>query len=53
VLLWEISSGHPPFHGKPHDISLVLSILQGLREATIPGKPEDYTKIYTGMYINI
>jgi serine/threonine protein kinase len=50
VLLWEISSGQPPFHDKPYNISLALSILQGLREAPIPETSEDYIKIYTGVY---
>jgi serine/threonine protein kinase len=49
VLLWEISSGKPPFYDK-QEIGLALSILKGLRETPIPGTPEDYIKIYTGMY---
>jgi serine/threonine protein kinase len=51
VLLWEISSGRPPFHDKPYDINLALSILQGFRETPIPDTPEEYIKIYTGKYI--
>ena len=52
VLLWEISSGRPPFYnnGKPYDIDLAISISQGLRETPIPNTPEDYVKIYTGKY---
>ncbi|CAB4379623.1 unnamed protein product [Rhizophagus irregularis] len=46
VLLWEISSCQPPFHGKP-DIGLALSILQGLRETPTHDTPEEYIKIYT------
>ncbi|RGB36681.1 kinase-like domain-containing protein [Rhizophagus diaphanus] len=49
VLLWEISSCQPPFNGKPYDISLVLSILQGLRETPTHDTPKEYIKIYTGM----
>ncbi len=32
VLLWEISSGKPPFYneGKPYDIGLAVDILQGV-----------------------
>ncbi|CAB5346840.1 unnamed protein product [Rhizophagus irregularis] len=47
VLLWEISSGQPPFHGIPYDVGLALSILQGLRETPIPNTSTDYIKIYT------
>jgi serine/threonine protein kinase len=50
VLLWEISSGRPPFYseGKSYDIGLAIEILQGCREEPIPNTPEDYLKIYTG-----
>ncbi|GBC20896.2 kinase-like domain-containing protein [Rhizophagus irregularis DAOM 181602=DAOM 197198] len=47
VLLWEISSGRPPFHGKPYDIGLALSILENLRETPIHGTPVEYIKLYT------
>ncbi|GBC22527.2 kinase-like domain-containing protein [Rhizophagus irregularis DAOM 181602=DAOM 197198] len=49
VLLWEISSGRPPFCNEPSDISnigLDLKILQGLREKPVANTPEDYVKIY-------
>ena len=50
VLLWEISSGQPPFcaEGEQYDVSLILDISQGLRETIVPDTPEDYVKIYTG-----
>ncbi|CAI2164650.1 13076_t:CDS:2 [Funneliformis geosporum] len=49
VLLWEISSGRPPFYveGEPYDLDLAIEISQGLREIIIPGTPKDYVKIYT------
>jgi hypothetical protein len=49
VLLWEISSGQPPFdaEGEQYDVSLVLEISQGLRETVIPDTPDEYVKIYT------
>ena len=49
VLLWEISSGQPPFYaeGEQYDVSLILDISQGLRETIVPDTPEDYVKIYT------
>ncbi|GBB88071.1 hypothetical protein RclHR1_01460021 [Rhizophagus clarus] len=49
VLLWEISSGRPPFNNKSSDtsdISLALEILHGLREEPIPNTPKHYLKIY-------
>jgi len=52
VLLWEISSGRPPFHveGKQCDIYLAIKIKKGLRESVVPGTLEDYVNIYTGKY---
>ena len=51
VLLWEISSGYPPFHTEePYDIGLALEISQGLREKTVPDTPDDYAKLYIGKY---
>ena len=52
VLLWEISSGRPPFYneGKPYDVGLALDISQGFRETPVPDTPEGYLKIYTGKY---
>ncbi|GBB84502.1 hypothetical protein RclHR1_11060007 [Rhizophagus clarus] len=52
ILLWEISSGKPPFYteGQTYDICLAIKILQGLREISIPDTPIDYINIYTGKY---
>jgi serine/threonine protein kinase len=50
VLLWEISSGQPPFCSEPYDIPLALKILQGTRETHIPDTPIEYKKIYEGNY---
>ena len=52
VLLWEISSGRPPFYVKnvPYDTNLVMRILQGHRETIISGTPTDYSNLYTGKY---
>ncbi|GBC22437.2 kinase-like domain-containing protein [Rhizophagus irregularis DAOM 181602=DAOM 197198] len=49
VLLWEISSGQPPFYveGEQCDISLALDISQGHRETVVPDTPDEYAKIYT------
>ena len=51
VLLWEISSGQPPFCNEPYDVGLAMDILQGVREAPVPNTPDNYIKIYTGKYI--
>ena len=51
VLLWEISSGIPPFHDEIYDLSLLYKISQGRRETTIPDTPNNYVNLYTGNYI--
>ena len=48
MLLWEVSSGRPPFCDELNDLGLAMAIFQGLREESIPDTPEEYTKIYTG-----
>ena len=53
VLLWEISSGVPPFMGEDHDSALIYGILQGQREKAVPNTPIDYVNLYTGKYIHI
>ncbi|CAI2181482.1 7959_t:CDS:2, partial [Funneliformis geosporum] len=54
VLIWEISSGRPPFYinDEEYDVSLAIEILGGLRERTIPDTPDDYVNIYTGCWDN-
>ncbi|RIA78778.1 kinase-like domain-containing protein [Glomus cerebriforme] len=47
VLLWEISSGIPPFNGYANDFSLMYKISQGRRETIIPDTPDDYADLYT------
>ncbi|POG80836.1 hypothetical protein GLOIN_2v222960 [Rhizophagus irregularis DAOM 181602=DAOM 197198] len=47
VLLWEISSGQPPFYSEKYDCHLIINILKGVREEPTPDTPEDYVKIYT------
>ncbi|GBC22494.2 kinase-like domain-containing protein [Rhizophagus irregularis DAOM 181602=DAOM 197198] len=49
ILLWELSSGRPPFYteGEHYDIGLALEITQGLRETIVPDTPDEYVKIYT------
>ncbi|CAB4396104.1 unnamed protein product [Rhizophagus irregularis] len=47
VLLWEISSGQPPFEDEQYDIGLALDILEGRRETVVSDTPDEYVKIYT------
>ncbi|CAB4393188.1 unnamed protein product [Rhizophagus irregularis] len=49
VLLWQISSGYEPFKDKgfDYDLRLVISINNGLREKSVDGTPNEYTKLYS------
>ncbi|CAG8697945.1 20806_t:CDS:2 [Racocetra persica] len=50
VLLWELSSGYPPFKDdvKPYQLaSLIVDIKNGVRETHIEGTPSEYIKIYS------
>jgi serine/threonine protein kinase len=48
VLLWQISSGHRPFHEVDYGLSLMLFILNGKRETIIDRTPVEYSELYTG-----
>jgi serine/threonine protein kinase len=45
VLLWEITSGHPPFHKAERDM-LGYHIGRGQREEPIKGTPPEYQQLY-------
>ncbi|CAI2178866.1 19462_t:CDS:2 [Funneliformis geosporum] len=53
VLLWELSSGTPPFNeGEVYNIGFAIEITQRLRERIVPDTPEDYEKIYIDCWDN-
>ncbi|RHZ89542.1 hypothetical protein Glove_13g41 [Diversispora epigaea] len=48
IILWEISSGDPPFEIEPSsNVDLLSNIAKGKRERAIPGTPHKYKEIYT------
>ncbi|RIB06900.1 kinase-like domain-containing protein [Gigaspora rosea] len=50
VLMWEISSGYPPFQDdSEHHLALMLDISNGVREIPVEGSPQEYIKIYTDL----
>ncbi|RIB03385.1 kinase-like domain-containing protein [Gigaspora rosea] len=46
VLLWELTSGTPPFSGLTNDYTIAIRISRGDREEMIPGTPQGYADIY-------
>ncbi|CAB4382212.1 unnamed protein product [Rhizophagus irregularis] len=46
VLMWEISSGYPPFKESDNNVALACKINEGVREDTIPDTPKEYEKLY-------
>ena len=50
VLLWELSSGHPPFQDRFYNLHLMSDISNGLREKIVKKTPKEYSKLYTGNY---
>jgi len=44
ILMWEISSGQPPFINK-HDYDLAIKIINGTRPKVIPGTPLEYKEL--------
>ncbi|RIA93201.1 kinase-like domain-containing protein [Glomus cerebriforme] len=47
ILMWEISSGYPPFRDNDNKFALACSIYNnGFREDTIPDTPNEYENLY-------
>ncbi len=49
-LFWELSSGHPPFQNRVHNLHLISDISNGLREKIVEKTPKEYSRLYTGNY---
>ena len=45
MLMWEVSSGHPPFINYEHDYDLAMKIVNGMRPKIVPGTPLEYIKL--------
>jgi serine/threonine protein kinase len=45
MLMWEISSGHPPFINYEHDYYLATNIINGIRPRIVPGTPLEYENL--------
>ncbi|PKY47380.1 kinase-like protein [Rhizophagus irregularis] len=45
MLMWEISSGRPPFNDYEHDIRLAMNIVNGIRPKIVPGTPLEYKNL--------
>ncbi|GBB95806.1 hypothetical protein RclHR1_26180001 [Rhizophagus clarus] len=45
MLMWEISSGQPPFFNYNHDYYLAMNIVNGIRPKIVPGTPLEYKNL--------
>jgi serine/threonine protein kinase len=45
MLMWEISSGQPPFIIYEHDYDLAMNIVNGMRPKIVPGTPSEYENL--------
>src|SRR5437764_1232632 len=45
MLMWEISSGQPPFINHENDYELAMKIVNGMRPKIVPGTPLIYKKL--------
>jgi serine/threonine protein kinase len=45
MLMWEISSGQPPFINYKHDSYLAMNIVNGIRPKIVPGTPLEYENL--------
>src|SRR3954454_18075885 len=45
MLMWEISSGQPPFSNYENDFDFAMSIINGMRPKVVPGTPLEYKSL--------
>ncbi|EXX69544.1 Sps1p [Rhizophagus irregularis DAOM 197198w] len=45
MLMWEVSSGQPPFINYEHDYDLAMNIVNGMRPKIVPGTPLEYKNL--------
>ncbi|CAB4403661.1 unnamed protein product [Rhizophagus irregularis] len=45
ILMWEISSGQPPFVNCEHNYDLAMNIVNGMRPKIVPRTPLEYKKL--------
>ncbi|RIA89511.1 kinase-like domain-containing protein [Glomus cerebriforme] len=45
MLMWEISSGQPPFMNYVYDYNLVMNIINGIRPRIVPETPSEYESL--------
>jgi serine/threonine protein kinase len=45
MLMWEISSGQPPFINYEHNYDLAMNIVNGIRPKIVPGTPLEYKNL--------
>src|SRR5437660_1056286 len=45
MLMWEISSGKPPFSNYEHDYYLTMDIVNGMRPKIVSGTPLEYESL--------
>ncbi|KAF9983982.1 hypothetical protein BGZ75_004447 [Mortierella antarctica] len=46
VIMWELTSGHPPFDQDGENFMLPFHIMKGKREQIVPGTPVEYSQLY-------
>src|SRR5205085_5211948 len=45
MIMWEISSGQPPFINYENDYDLAMKIVNGMRPKIVPGTPLEYKEL--------